>query len=209
MRTAAEPARCPLLGGDQATDGTRAPFEQIRRALDDDFSTRIADEHKQHYTPAASTVPGPFADWGLHNFSPAVATGADFYRLLDRSGYYNETTWEAMVVAGAIAQEDDVVGFGCRDSAVFKSLQPRSGPSVGVGNNGEAAAVLRRAGVELWTSDFRTFASGDGDSFDVAWAMQVLEQLADALPCGDALLNVGKFVPGHSRLAEFPSTARR
>jgi SAM-dependent methyltransferase len=140
---------------------------------------------------------------GLERFEPMTPGGPEFYAELSASLPFVEERWDFAVARDLIAPPDDVVDLGCGEGHFLRSLEPRTGRTVGVDHNAEAIRGIVARGGEAYAVGFEVFAEREAGAFDVVTTFHTVEHVDD--PVGTIRAAAGCLRPGGRMLVSLPN----
>jgi 2-polyprenyl-3-methyl-5-hydroxy-6-metoxy-1,4-benzoquinol methylase len=173
--------KCPLCGGQAGRTADVVDYDEVWKALADQFGASFSKATIERHTPAATTILRECEQCGLQYFAPAVPGDAEFYRTLMAALPYERDRWEFDRILERIRGVTSIIDLGCGDGAFLSEVRKRESNAriVGVDWNEEAVARLRSRGIEAYGGDLSTRSELAAERFEVVCALQVLEHVPD------------------------------
>jgi 2-polyprenyl-3-methyl-5-hydroxy-6-metoxy-1,4-benzoquinol methylase len=166
--------RCPLCGNRQVRELEKINTKQLVKMYSQGFQVSILAEFAG--CPEVSLNRCEVCD--LIFYTPMITGSEDFYRQLQKfDWYYMDDKNEYDYAKNFIRASDDVLEIGCGKGVFSKKIAFHS--YLGLEFSPEAIAGAKESGLCVLNESIERHAQKNANKYDVVFAFQVLEHIAD------------------------------
>ena len=195
--------RSLLTGSENVTILETVPTSKLIDAWKADFTIDITSE----FHGASELLKYRCNDTGLICFAPANVAGSDrlYEQLQQVPWYYKQDKWEYRVARRELRSCRSIFEIGCGPGEFLKAAREDGHEVEGIELNARAAAVARKAGLNVSENFLENVAAVRKGAYDAALSFQVLEHVPD--PAGFIRDTVELVRPGGRVVFAVPNSA--